>query len=57
MCDEYEEERMAMFWRRLEQMEGRKQIASEPTDEVEPLVRIEPSLAETQKTKPRTLAR
>ncbi len=57
MCDEYEDERMAVFWRRLEQIERRGQLSPEPEETAEPLVRIEPAPTETPKPKPRALVR
>ncbi len=59
MCDEYEDERMVAFWRRLEQRESQ---ASPETDENEdagnaaPLLRVEPEPAVPLKAKPRTLS-
>lgn len=55
MCDEYEDERMAVFWRRLEQMERRDQASSEPDEVAEPLVRIEPAPPPAPKANPRAL--
>lgn len=57
MCDEYDDERMAVFWRRLEAMDGRKQPSEEREEDIEPLVRIEPAPAEPSKLKPKALTR
>ncbi len=56
MCDEYDE-RMAVFWHRLEQIERREQLSPESEEVPEPLVRIEPAPTETQKPGPRALVR
>jgi len=55
MCDEYEDERMVAFWRRLEELEQRTQTAPETGEPVEPHVRIEPDPAATPKAKSRPL--
>ncbi len=57
MCDEYDDERMAVFWRRLESTERREQLSPESEEAAEPLVRIEPAPTETQKPRPRALIR
>ncbi len=57
MCDEYDDERMAVFWRRLEQLDGRKHALETPEEEAEPLVRIEPASDQPSKTRPRVLSR
>ena len=56
MCDEYEDERMAAVWRRLEELQHRDQLSPKEDEAVEPLVRIESDPAPAQTTKPRTLA-
>ncbi len=57
MCDEYEDERMVAFWRRLEALEQREHAAPEADEIVEPVARIEPDPAASAKPKPRPLAR
>ncbi len=57
MCDEYEDERMVAFWRRLEALEPREHAAPEADEIVEPVVRIEPAPTASAKPKPRPLAR
>lgn len=57
MCDEYDDERMAVFWRKLEEMDARKQASPEPEEEIEPLVRIEPAASEPLRVKPKALTR
>ncbi len=57
MCDEYDDERMVAFWRRLEQLEGRKQTAPAFEGVVEPPVIIEPTAGQPSKTKARLLTR
>lgn len=55
MCDEYEDERMVAFGRRLEGLERRERDAPEADEVVEPLVRIEPDPSATPKAKPGSL--
>ncbi len=55
MCDEYEDERMVAFWRKLEEMDRNKLAPLDDEEVVEPLVRIEPDPAATPKTKPKSL--
>ncbi len=57
MCDEYDDERMAVFWRKLEQADARKQPSEEPSKDVEPLIRIEPAPVQPTKATPKTLTR
>ncbi len=57
MCDEYEDERMVAFWRKLEEMEPREKAAPEAEGAVEPLLRIEPNAPPAPKAKPRALTR
>ncbi len=56
MCDEYEDERMVAYWRKLEEMDRSKLVSPEDEEVVEPLVRIEPDPASNPKTKPKSLA-
>ncbi len=55
MCDEYDDEQMAVFWRRLEEIERRKQTMPESEETVEPLLRIEPEPSGPAKPRARTL--
>lgn len=57
MCDEYDDERMAVFWRKLEQTDARKQTSEESDEELVPLVRIEPAPGGPSKVKPKALTR
>jgi hypothetical protein len=57
MCDEYEDERMRAFWRRLEQIDAQKLPVLEPEDVAQPLIRIEPASTEPAKARPRALTR
>ncbi len=59
MCDEYEDERMVAFWRRLEERESQ---ASPETDEnadaehIAPLIHVESGPVVATKARPRTLS-
>ncbi len=55
MCDEYDDERMVAFWRRLEELERRERLSSEPEEAREPLVHVESEIAQAPKAKPRAL--
>ncbi len=55
MCDEYEDEQMVAFWRRLEEIERRERLSSEADEAIEPLIHSEPDAAPAQKAKPRAL--
>ena len=57
MCDEYDDERMWAFWRRLEQTEQEKDLREEPREvEIAPLAVLSPP-GETRKARPRPLVR
>ncbi len=57
MCDEYDDERMWAFWRRLEMQEELKREQRE-AEEAEPTVTIAlPQTPEMRKTRPRALTR
>ncbi len=55
MCDEYDDERMVAFWRRLEELERHARLSSESEEATEPLVHIESEIPQTPKAKPRAL--
>ncbi len=57
MCDEYDDERMAVFWRKLEQADACTRSSEEPSEDVEPLIRIEPAPLQPPKATPKTLTR
>lgn len=57
MCDEYDDERMVMFWRRLETLEHRDARSDDAEDIEMPPLSVEPSIQETAKPKPRPILR
>ena len=57
MCDEYDDERMVAFWRRMEELERRKVESPEIDETLDPLTRPAPGPVATPKTRPRSLAR
>ena len=57
MCDEYDDERMVAFWRRMEELERRKVESPEIDETLDPLTRPAPGPVATPKPRPRSLAR
>jgi hypothetical protein len=57
MCDEYEDERMWAFWRRLEVMEELKRPEHEPAESELPATPLGPAILEDRKVRPRPLPR
>ncbi len=55
MCDEYHDERMMAFWRRLEELERQERSAPEDEATVDPVVRIVPIGPAAPRDRPRTL--
>ncbi len=55
MCDEYEDERIVAFWRKLEELDRNQEASPEDQEVLEPLVRTEPDSAATPKAKPKSL--
>lgn len=57
MCDEYDDERMRAFWRRLAIPEERTSLDPEPMAAVEPIVQPLGEGVEPPPVKPRALVR
>ena len=58
MCDEYDDERMRLFWRKLAENEDLVVLPTETVDvPVEPIVRPLGAEAEKAKARPKALAR
>ncbi len=57
MCDEYDDERMRVFWRQLAMQEGHAQLEAEPEGESQPVVLPTIELRELKPAKPQARAR
>jgi len=57
MCDEYDDERMRVFWRRLETEEALPREVREPKESELPIVTPLASTAEVRTVRPRPVTR
>lgn len=57
MCDEYDDERMRIFWRQLAVQEERTELDEEREPLREPLVKPAEGIVPPETRKPRALAR